>query len=104
MWYQFVDINPILGGCICVKYIHEIEKYMFLQEAALKYDISYETLKNKVKPSLAKQEQVEDMIERGLIRYYEPPRDPDKKYQKTQRYWLVTDEAIQEWFPTTGDK
>ena len=87
-----------------MNYIREIEKYMFLQEAALKYGISHETLKNKVKPSLAKQEQVEDMIERGLIRYFESPRNPDKKYQKTQRYWLVTDEAIQEWFPEGGTK
>ncbi|EJR29159.1 hypothetical protein [Bacillus mycoides] len=77
----------------------EIEKYMFLMEAALKYNISYETLKGRVKPSRANQEQLEDMIERGIIRYFEAPRDPNKTYQRTQRSWLVTDTAMEEWFP-----
>ncbi|PEK65941.1 hypothetical protein [Bacillus pseudomycoides] len=78
----------------------EIEKYMFLMEAALKYNISYETLKGRVKPSRANQEQLKDMIERGIIRYFEPPRDPNKTYQRIQRSWLVTDTAMKEWFPT----
>ncbi|PEM68535.1 hypothetical protein COE15_12880 [Bacillus cereus] len=82
----------------------EIEKYMFLMEAALRHDISYETLKNKVKPSLANQKQLEDMIERGIVRYFEPPRDPNKSYQRIQRSWLVTDEAVREWFPNQKKK
>lgn len=33
-----------------------INKYMFLQEAAIRCGIPYETVKNKVKPSLEKEE------------------------------------------------
>ncbi|MGG3523689.1 DNA-binding protein [Bacillus pseudomycoides] len=77
----------------------EIEKYMFLMEAALKYNVSYETLKSRVKPSRANQNQLDNMIERGIIRYFEPDRDPDKTYQRVQRSWLVTDAAMREWFP-----
>ena len=80
----------------------EIEKYMFLMEAALKYSISYETLKGRVKPSRANEKQLKDMIERGIIRYFEPPRDPNKIYERRQRSWLVTDEAMKEWFPNKG--
>jgi len=77
----------------------EIEKYMFLNEAALKYNVKYETLKSRVKPSRANEKQLEDMIERGIIRYFEAPRDPNKTYQRIQRSWLVTDQAMREWFP-----
>ncbi|MGN4866429.1 DNA-binding protein [Bacillus cereus group sp. MYBK132-2] len=77
----------------------EIEKYLFLNEAAIKFGIPYETLKNKVKPSLANQEQIEEMIERGIIRFFEAPRDPEKKYTRSKKSWLVTEQAIREWFP-----
>ncbi|MEN1938730.1 hypothetical protein AAIE21_25175 [Paenibacillus sp. 102] len=45
----------------------EIEKYMFLIEVALKYNVLYETLKSRVKPSRANQDQLNNMIERGII-------------------------------------
>ncbi|MED2035454.1 DNA-binding protein [Bacillus thuringiensis] len=80
----------------------EIEKYMFLMEAALKYNLSYETLKSRVKTSRANQKQLQDMIDRGIIRYFEPPRDANKEYKRTQRSWLVTEQAIKEWFPTNS--
>ncbi|AUB67221.1 hypothetical protein CSW12_30790 (plasmid) [Bacillus cereus] len=77
----------------------EIEKYMFLMEASIKHDIPYETMKSRVKPSRANAQQLDSMINRGIIRYFEPPRDSNKTYQRTPRQWLVTDIAIKEWFP-----
>lgn len=76
----------------------EIDKYMFLQEAAIRWGIPYETVKNKVKPSLAKEEQIDSMIERGLIKYFESPRDPNRTYKRDQKSWLVSIDAMHEWF------
>ncbi|HCF53584.1 MAG TPA: hypothetical protein DEU03_10605 [Bacillus sp. (in: Bacteria)] len=70
----------------------EIEKYMFLLEASLKYDLNFETVRAKVKPTRANEEQLKDMMERGIIRYFQSG-------PKGKKYWLVTEQAIKEWFP-----
>ncbi|TEA45644.1 DNA-binding protein [Bacillus sp. BH2] len=82
----------------------EIDKYMFLQEAAIRWGIPYETVKNKVKPSLAKEEQIDSMIERGLIKYFEPLRDPNRTYKRDQKSWLVSIDAMHEWFGEPKNK
>lgn len=82
----------------------EIDKYMFLQEASLNWGIPYETVKNKVKPSLANPEQIESMLERGLIKYFEPPRNPNRTYKRDQKTWLVSITAMYEWFGEPKNK
>lgn len=69
----------------------EIDRYMTPSEAAFRWGIPQETVKNKLKPSLNR-EQIDDMIERGLIKYFQHP-------DGQRREWIITDKAMEEWFP-----
>ncbi len=68
----------------------KINNYMTVNEAAYRWNIKTNTVKNKLKPSLNKQE-IEMMIEKGLIKYF---IEPGKK----NRSWIITSEAMEYWF------
>ncbi len=44
------------------------------------------------------------MIKRGLIKYFEPPRDPNRIYKRDQKTWLVSIDAMHEWFGEPKNK
>lgn len=68
----------------------EINKYMTPAEAAYRWGVNQETVKSKLKPSL-NQDQIEDFVTRGLIKYFQHP-------QGRRREWIVSDRAMKEWF------
>ena len=68
----------------------EIDKYMTPAEAAHRWGLKQETVKNKLKPSLNK-EQIEQMIEQGLIKCFSKPGGSRKE-------WIVSEEAMKMWF------
>ncbi|KEK22143.1 hypothetical protein [Bacillus gaemokensis] len=76
----------------------EIDKYLFLSEASYIWGIPYNTVRNKVKPSVTSQEEIDRMIQQGLIKYFEPPQKADNKSKKTQKSWIVSRAAMYEWF------
>ncbi|WP_426981332.1 helix-turn-helix domain-containing protein [Bacillus pseudomycoides] len=72
----------------------EIEKYMTTAEAAYKWGITRDTLKNKYSPSMLNSKQKDDlqkMIDRGIIKYFLPPNGKRKD-------WIITREAMIHWF------
>lgn len=74
--------------------MNEIEKYMTPAEAAYKWGITRDTLKNKYSPSMLNSKQANDlqiMIERGLIKFFIPPHGKRKE-------WIITKEAMVKWF------
>lgn len=70
--------------------MREIDKYMTVNEAAERYGINVNTIKNRLKPSLPKYwKETNEMIEEGLLKFY----------QKGQRKeWIISEEAIKRWF------
>ena len=68
----------------------EIDKYMTPAEAAYRWGLNQETVKNKLKPSLNKEE-IEQMEKEGIIKSFVRP------YGK-RREWIISDEAMERWF------
>lgn len=68
----------------------EIDKYMTVNEASERYQVSVETIKNKLKPSIPNLwKETEKMIDEGLLKYY----------QKGQRKeWIISTDAMEKWF------
>lgn len=76
----------------------EIDKYMTVAEAADRWGIPVETLKNKLKPSVASfWAQTEKMIEEGLLKYYQ--KDDDRN-----RQWIISEAAMIRWFGEKKEK
>ncbi|MFJ7954187.1 hypothetical protein ACIQZG_22045 [Lysinibacillus sp. NPDC096418] len=46
----------------------DINNYMVLSEAAERYDVSLDMIKNRLKPSKVGQEQIDQWVSEGLIR------------------------------------
>ncbi|WP_112181363.1 helix-turn-helix domain-containing protein [Paraliobacillus zengyii] len=67
----------------------EINNYMTPAEAAYRWGKNQETVKNKLKPSL--NSELDQMIKRGLIKYYQKPNGQRKE-------WIVSVQAMEEWF------
>ena len=63
---------------------------MTIAEAAEMWDISQETVKNKLKMSLNKDE-IEEMLRKGLVKYYQKPDGKRKE-------WIISKQAMNEWF------
>lgn len=59
-------------------------------EAAFRWGINQETVKNKLKPSL-NQKQISEMIDRGLIKSFVRPDGSRKE-------WIISIEAMNIWF------
>ena len=69
----------------------EIDNYMTPAEAAFKWGIPQETLKNKLKPSLAGQDHIDNLIDGGLIKCFIKPDGKRKE-------WVVSTQAMELWF------
>ncbi|MCM3772409.1 MULTISPECIES: DNA-binding protein [Priestia] len=72
----------------------EIEKYMTPLEASYLWGVPRETLKNKYSPSTlneAKQEELNHMIEQGLIKFFKHPN-------RERKEWIISREAMIKWF------
>ncbi|MEB6549052.1 helix-turn-helix domain-containing protein [Heyndrickxia sporothermodurans] len=70
----------------------EIDKYMTVSEAAHRWGISQDTIKNKLKPSVKYTwAKTEKMLEDGLLKYYQKPGAQRKE-------WIITTEAMELWF------
>lgn len=60
-------------------------------EASYRWGVNQETLKNKLKPSVNKDE-IERMESEGLIKSFVRPEGKRKE-------WIITNEAMGIWFP-----
>jgi len=69
---------------------HEIDKYMTPTEAAYRWGMSPETVKNRLKHSFYKKE-VEQFIEEGLIKRFKKPGGKRSE-------WIISEEAMKRWF------
>ncbi|MCM3736490.1 DNA-binding protein [Bacillus cytotoxicus] len=72
----------------------EIDKYMSPSEAAYKWGILRDTLKNKYSPSMLKEKQkaeLQQMIDEGMIKFFLPPNGRRKE-------WIISREAMRRWF------
>lgn len=68
-----------------------IDAYMTISEAAYRWGIPQETIKNKLKPSIVGQESIDRMIEAGLIKYFQKPNGKLKE-------WIISEDAMEIWF------
>lgn len=69
----------------------DINNYMTPSEAAHRWGISLETVKNKLKPSIAGQESIDQLIDKGLIKYFQKPGGKRKE-------WIISVQAMKYWF------
>lgn len=69
----------------------DIDKYMTPSEAAHRWGISIETVKNKLKPSVAGKESINNLIDQGLIKYHQNPGGKRKE-------WIISVKAMEYWF------
>lgn len=70
----------------------EIDKYMTINEAAERFNIPVETIKNRLKPSIKNfNSQLEQMIEEGLVKYY-------LKEDGKRKEWIISVDAMNIWF------
>lgn len=67
----------------------EIDNYMTPSEAAYRWGINQETMKNKLKPSVNKN--INEMVEQGLIKYFQHPAGQ-------RREWIISVQAMEKWF------
>lgn len=68
----------------------EIKNYMTPNEAAYRWGLNQETVKNKLKPSLNKEE-IEQMEKDGLIKSFVKPEGKRKE-------WIISKDAMEKWF------
>ncbi|RFA36248.1 hypothetical protein CAI16_05520 [Virgibacillus dokdonensis] len=68
-----------------------INNFMTPAEAAHRWGISLETVKNKLKPSIAGQESIDQLIDKGLIKYFQKPGGKRKE-------WIISVQAMEYWF------
>lgn len=64
---------------------YSLYEIMTMIEAADKYHVNYNTLKNKFKPSVTKPEKIQAWIQAGLIR-------------QSGKTWLITEKFMQDNF------
>lgn len=64
---------------------YTLEQIMTIPEAAERFGINVQTLKNKMKPSVVGQERIDEWVADGLIR-------------QSSKTWLITQEFIENNF------
>lgn len=64
---------------------YSINQIMTIIEAAARYEVNIDTLKNKFKPSVTKPERIQEWIEAGLIR-------------QSGSAWLITETFMEKIF------
>lgn len=67
----------------------EIDKYMTPSEAAYRWEVNQETVKNKLKPSINKN--INEFIDQGLIKFFQHPDGKRKE-------WIISEQAMEKWF------
>lgn len=65
-------------------------------EAAYRWGIKQETVKNKLKPSL-NEEQINEFIDKGYIKYFSKPGGQRKE-------WIISEKAMELWFGKNNKK
>lgn len=68
----------------------KIDNYMTPNEASFRWGINQETVKNKLKPSLNKDE-IAQMEKDGLIKSFVRP-------EGKRREWIISKKAMYQWF------
>lgn len=69
----------------------EIDKYMTPAEAAYRWGKPQETIKSKLKPSIVGQKEIDEMINAGLIKFFQKPGGQRKE-------WIISEMAMKKWF------
>lgn len=67
----------------------KIDDFMTVSEAAYRWNIPLETVKNKLKPSVNKD--LNKMIDDGLVKYFQKPNSRMKS-------WIISKQAMKIWF------
>lgn len=71
---------------------NQIDDYMCLGEAAYRWGISTQTLKNRLKPSIkGNEEKIARMVDHGLIKYSVSPLSQ-------QGLWIISVQAMEQWY------
>lgn len=73
-----------------------INNYMTPSEAAERWGVAQVTVRNKIKPSYTPQEDIDEMINKGLIKYYKKPGGQ-------RREWIISKQAMELWFGKKKD-
>lgn len=68
----------------------EIDKYMTPAEAAYRWGIKQDTVKNRLKPSVYPS-QIDTFINAGLIKCFKKPGG-----QRNE--WIISEKAMEKWF------
>lgn len=68
----------------------EIDNYMTPAEAAYRWGVSLEAVKERLKPS-RKSENLEEMINAGLIKHF-------KKPGARSGAWIISRDAMENWY------
>lgn len=71
--------------------MNEIDNYMTPTEAADRWGVAQTTVRNKLRPSNTPQDEIDEFISKGLIKYYQKPSGQRKE-------WIVSVEAMELWF------
>lgn len=74
----------------------EIDKYMSVAEAAHRWGVPQETVKNKLKPSIVGQETIDSAIKKGIIKFFQKPGGRNKD-------WIISEAAMKMWFGEKRD-
>lgn len=76
---------------------HDIHNYMTPGEAAHIWNVPETTLKSKLQPKTSRKvkEQLEIMIEQGLVKFFIKPGGQRKE-------WIISREAMKQWFGEIG--
>lgn len=69
----------------------KIDNYMTPNEAAYRWGVKIEALKEKLKPSRNRKE-IDQMVNDGLIKYFVEPG-------KKNRSWIISIDAMEKWYP-----
>ena len=67
----------------------KIDDFMTVSEAAYRWNIPLETVKNRLKPSVNKD--LNKMIDEGLVKYFQKPNSRMKS-------WIISKQAMEIWF------
>lgn len=75
----------------------EIDNYMSVSEAAHRWGIPTNTVKGRLKPSIVGEDKINEMVDKGYIKYFEHPNSG-------RREWIISEDAMREWFPDKDKK
>lgn len=71
--------------------MHTIDNFMTVGEAAERYQVSIDMIKNRLKPSKVGQKQIDEWIEKGLIRL-------------SKRTWIISKDFMDMHFNNIKNK